>query len=77
MALTARRRFDGLGAARLEQAGLEFLARIFTSLRSDVVLDALEQSLYGRPLAPAQPLVHHSDRGHAQDLSIRHTERLA
>ena len=35
-----------------------------------------EQALYDRPLTPAQPLVHHSDRG-VQYLSIRYTERLA
>ena len=50
--------------------------RVSSSLRSDLALDALEQALYGRPLAPATPLVHHSDRG-AQYLSIRYTERRA
>ncbi len=46
------------------------------SLRSDLALDALEQALYDRPLAQADRLVHHSDRG-VQYLSIRYTERLA
>lgn len=50
--------------------------RASTSLRSDLALDALEQALYARPLAQAEPLVHHSDRG-VQYLSIRYTERLA
>jgi putative transposase len=50
--------------------------RASTSLRSDLALDALEQALYDRPLTPAAPLVHHSDRG-VQYLSIRYTERLA
>ena len=45
-----------------------------TSLRSDLALDALEQGLHAR--APADELVHHSDRG-GQYLSIRYTERLA
>ena len=49
--------------------------RASTSLRSDLALDALEQVLYARPLAQAEPLVHHSDRG-VQYLSIRYTERL-
>ena len=37
--------------------------RASSSLRSDLALDALEQALYARPLTPAEPLVHHSDRG--------------
>ena len=37
--------------------------RASTSLRSDLALDALEQALYDRPIVPAEPLVHHSDRG--------------
>jgi transposase InsO family protein len=44
------------------------------SLRTDLVLDALEQALYARP--DTDRLVHHSDRG-SQYLSIRYTERLA
>ncbi len=50
--------------------------RVSSSLRSDLALDALEQALYGRPIAQADRLVHHSDRG-VQYLSIRYTERLA
>ena len=50
--------------------------RVSSSLRSDLALDALEQALYDRPLAGAERLVHHSDRG-VQYLSIRYTERLA
>jgi len=48
---------------------------VSSSLRSDLALDALEQALYDRPLAGAEPLIHHSDRG--VQLSIRYTERLA
>lgn len=48
--------------------------RVSNSLRSDLALDALEQALHAR--APADDLVHHSDRG-VQYLSIRYTERLA
>jgi transposase InsO family protein len=45
------------------------------SLRSDLVLTALEQALWARE-SPFDGLVHHSDRG-VQYLSIRYTERLA
>jgi transposase InsO family protein len=49
--------------------------RVSSSMRTDFVLDALEQALYVR-----QPelgaLTHHSDRG-SQYVSIRYTERLA
>jgi len=49
--------------------------RVSGSMRTDFVLDALEQALYAR-----QPelgnLIHHSDRG-SQYVSIRYTERLA
>jgi len=48
--------------------------RASRSLRSDLALDALEQSLYARP--DIDRLVHHSDRG-VQYVSIRYTERLA
>ena len=50
--------------------------RALTSLRTDLVLDALEQALYDRGDSVSQPLVHHSDRG-SQYLSIRYTQRLA
>jgi transposase InsO family protein len=48
--------------------------RFWTSLRTDLVLDALEQARYSR--TGTEGLVHHSDRG-TQYLSIRYTERLA
>jgi putative transposase len=48
--------------------------RVANSLRTDLVLDALEQALCSR--TGTQGLVHHSDRG-CQYLSIRYTERLA
>ena len=44
------------------------------SLKTDLVLDALEQALYARP--DTDRLIHHSDCG-SQYLSIRYTERLA
>lgn len=47
---------------------------VWNSLRTDLVLDALEQALYSRTDTDA--LVHHSDCG-SQYLSIRYTERLA
>jgi len=48
---------------------------ISRSLRTDLVLTALEQALWARE-GPFDGLVHHSDRG-VQYLSIRYTERLA
>lgn len=48
--------------------------RASTSMRTDLVFDALEQALHDRPSDPA--LIHHSDAG-GQYLSIRYTERLA
>ena len=50
--------------------------RVSRSMRTDFVLDALEQALYARPPLPSEALVHHSDRG-SQYVSIRYTERLA
>ena len=50
--------------------------RVTQTLRTDLVLDALEQALYDRPLGAAPQLVHHRDRG-VQYVSIRYTERLA
>jgi transposase InsO family protein len=47
--------------------------RASRTMRTDLVLDALEQALYAR--RPNERLVHHSDRG-AQYLAIRYTERL-
>lgn len=48
--------------------------RVWNSLRTDLILDALEQALYAR--TGTQGLVHHSDR-RGQYLSIRYIERLA
>jgi transposase InsO family protein len=48
--------------------------RVSRSMRTDLVLDALEQALHARPHTDG--LVHHSDRG-SQYLAIRYTERLA
>lgn len=50
--------------------------RVSASLRTDFVLDALEQAIYERRDAGVVDLVHHSDRG-TQYLSMRYTERLA
>lgn len=47
--------------------------RVSRSLRTDLVLDALEQAVWARQ--PSASLVHHSDRG-VQYVSIRYTERL-
>lgn len=49
--------------------------RVAASLRTDFVLDALEQAIYDRCGAGVADLVHHSDRG-TQYLSMRYTERL-
>lgn len=48
--------------------------QVLNTLRTDIVLDALEQALYSR--TGVEGLIHHSDRG-SQYLSIRYTERLA
>jgi len=48
--------------------------RVARSMRTDLVLDALEQALWSR--RDAEGVIHHSDRG-SQYLSIRYTERLA
>ena len=50
--------------------------RVSSSMRTDVVLDALEQALYARQPERDGSLVCHSDRG-SQYVSIRYTERLA
>jgi putative transposase len=50
--------------------------RVSSSLRTDFVLDALEQAIYQRCGTGTTDLVHHSDRG-TQYLSMRYTERLA
>jgi putative transposase len=50
--------------------------RVSSSMRTDFVLDALEQALYARQPERDNSLVHHSDRG-SQYVSIRYSERLA
>ena len=50
--------------------------RVSASLRTDFVLDALEQALWDRRGNDLAGLVHHSDRG-TQYLSMRYTDRLA
>ncbi|MBB3174030.1 transposase InsO family protein [Endobacter medicaginis] len=50
--------------------------RVSRDMKSDFVLDALEQALHERRSAGQSGLVHHSDRG-SQYVSIRYTERLA
>ena len=45
-----------------------------SSLKTDLVLDALEQAIHAR--GKTDELIHHSDRG-TQYLSIRYSERLA
>ena len=45
-------------------------------MRTDFVLDALEQALYDRQPERTDALIHHSDRG-SQYVSIRYSERLA
>ena len=47
-----------------------------SSMRTDFVLDALEQALYDRRPQRDGVLIHHSDRG-SQYVSIRYSERLA
>jgi transposase InsO family protein len=50
--------------------------RVSGSMRTDFVLDALEQALCDRRPLRKGGLVHHSDRG-VQYVSIRYTQRLA
>lgn len=50
--------------------------RVSSSMRTDCVLDALEQALYARQPERGDALIHHSDRG-SQYVSIRYSERLA
>jgi transposase InsO family protein len=50
--------------------------RVSDSMRTDFVLDALEQALYARQPDRDDALIHHSDRG-SQYVSIRYSERLA
>lgn len=48
--------------------------RVSTSMKTELVLDALEQAIHAR--GKSGDLIHHSDRG-SQYLSIRYSERLA
>lgn len=50
--------------------------RVSSSMRTDFVLDALEQALYDRQPERNNSLIHHSDRG-SQYVSIKYSERLA
>jgi len=50
--------------------------RVSPSLRTDFVLDGLEQAVCARGAAALAGLVHHSDRG-TQYVSMRYTDRLA
>jgi putative transposase len=50
--------------------------RVSSSMRTDFVLDALEQALYARQPQRDRSLVIHSDRG-SQYVSIRYSQRLA
>ena len=50
--------------------------RVSSSMRTDFVLDALEQAIYARGGKTPAGLVHHSDQG-TQYLSMRYTDRLA
>jgi transposase InsO family protein len=50
--------------------------RVSASLRTDFVLDALEQAIYARCDETVGDLIHHSDRG-SQYLSMRYADRLA
>jgi putative transposase len=50
--------------------------RVSRSMRTDFVLDALEQALHARKRERDEALICHNDRG-SQYVSIRYTERLA
>ena len=50
--------------------------RVSSSMRTEFVLDALEQAIYARGGKLPAGLVHHSDHG-SQYLSMRYTDRLA
>jgi putative transposase len=47
-----------------------------TSMKTQFVLDALDQAIWQRKTPNNKSLIHHSDRG-SQYLSIKYTERLA
>ena len=50
--------------------------RASTSMKTQLVLDALEQAIWQRKTLDNKNLVHHSDR-RSQYLSIKNTDRLA
>jgi putative transposase len=50
--------------------------KVSSTMRTDFVLDALEQALYARKPFDQGGLIHHSDRG-SHYVSIRYSERLA
>ncbi len=50
--------------------------RVSASLKTDFVLDALEQAIHARCRTTVSGLVHHSDRG-TQYVSMRYSDRLA
>ena len=50
--------------------------RVSRPMRTDFILDALEQALYARQPERDSSLIHHSDRG-SQYVSIRYSERPA
>ncbi|MBF5006178.1 IS3 family transposase [Diaphorobacter caeni] len=50
--------------------------RVSNHMRTDFVMDALEQALHARQPQQESRLIHHSDRG-GQYVSVRYTERLA
>lgn len=50
--------------------------RVSATMRTDFVLDALEQAIHARGAAALPGLIHHSDRG-TQYVSMRYTDRLA
>ena len=52
------------------------IAQFEQAMRTDFVLDALEQALFDRQPERSDALIHHSDRG-SQYVSILYTERLA
>ena len=50
--------------------------RVASTMRTDFVLDALEQAIHARGAGALPGLIHHSDRG-TQYVSLRYTDRLA
>ena len=50
--------------------------RVSSAMRTDFVLDALEQAIHARGADALPGLIHHSDRG-TQYVSMRYTDRLA